>query len=332
MIHKNSTNQRKCCFIIPYFGNLPENFQIFLDSCAYNEDFTWMIFTDDNTNYNYPENVIKIYMKFDTLKELIQSKFDFPIFLDKPYKLCDYKPAYGYIFEEYLENFRFWGHCDCDVIFGHLSHFICDSLLDKYDKLFVLGHCTIYRNEPDINRVFMKPFNGKIIYKQVYSSEKAFAFDEEYFPENVNTIFRQQGYSVLEDDYSANLMRKPVDFRLTRFDKVSRDYLCESKKRSFFVYDHGVLKRYSKRFNRLVENEYMYIHFQNRKMENKLKDKKHAKYKIVPNRFTELEFPNVTENNFIKIKKKYYNHHRICIFIEEIKFWKRKIRNKIFSK
>ena len=40
------------------------------------------------------------------IREKIQSKFDFKISLEEPYKLCDYKPAYGYIFEEFIRKCR----------------------------------------------------------------------------------------------------------------------------------------------------------------------------------------------------------------------------------
>lgn len=62
------------------------------------------MFTDDQTIRNWPDNVLRVFMTFDELKELIQSKFDFEIKIIEPHKLCDYKPAYGYISEEYLEE------------------------------------------------------------------------------------------------------------------------------------------------------------------------------------------------------------------------------------
>ncbi len=324
--------KRKCCFIIPYFGKLPENFQFFLNSCAYNKDFNWLIFTDDNSKYDYPENVKKIEMQFDRMRSMVQSKFDFIISLEKPYKLCDYKPAYGLIFEEYLTEFEFWGHCDCDLIFGKLNHFITEDLLENYDKLFVLGHCTLYRNSDEINRIFMKPIENQFLYRKVYTTKKSCTFDETYLPDNINTIFDFYGYRVLKDDYSANLMRRPVGFRLTHFDKISGDYLYESKMPNFFVFDKGVLKRYRKKFGVLSENEYMYIHFQSREMKNCLKDRNATKFKIASNVFVEMETDTVTGDNFDRIRKKYKSNHRIKIIKSEIDFWRKKIINKLIKR
>ena len=139
----NKQKIKKVCFIIPYFGKLPNYFQLFLNSCKYNNKFNWLIFTDDNGIYEFPDNVKKINMTFEECKKIIQNKFDFEICLPTPKKLCDYKPAYGWIFSEYLSEYKFWGYCDLDVIFGDISSFINEEMLDEYDKLYNLGHLTI---------------------------------------------------------------------------------------------------------------------------------------------------------------------------------------------
>lgn len=33
------------CIIIPYFGKLPNYFQLWLESCKNNDSFTWLVFT-----------------------------------------------------------------------------------------------------------------------------------------------------------------------------------------------------------------------------------------------------------------------------------------------
>lgn len=105
------------CLVVLYFGKLPNYFELWLESCKYNETINFLLFTDDKTEYDYPDNVTVIYTSFENIKSQIQSKFDFKISLERPYKLCDYRPAYGYIFNEYLKEYDFWGHCDLDVIF-----------------------------------------------------------------------------------------------------------------------------------------------------------------------------------------------------------------------
>ena len=87
-----------CC----YYGEWPNYFQFWLTSCSHNINIDFYLVTDiDTTLYIVPSNVIFIKQSFDELKFLITEKFRNlgGISLDKPYKLCDFKTAYGYIFE-----------------------------------------------------------------------------------------------------------------------------------------------------------------------------------------------------------------------------------------
>ena len=321
---------KKIIFILPYFGKFNNYFSLFLKSCEYNKDIDWLIITDDHTQYDYPNNVIVKYIEFDELKSLIDNKFGFKTTINRPHKLCDFKPAYGYIFEEYISEYDFWGHCDCDVIFGDIRKFITNELLDKYDKLFCLGHCTLYKNTEEINKVFMNDYKGEKLYKKAYSSDDSFAFDEEYLPDNVNRIFKEYGYRVLEDDYSANVSILHSDFRLVRFDQQTRNYITEKKNRNVFVFNKGTIKRYQKKFHELIITDYMYIHLQRRKMDVILYNM--DKYKIVSNRFTDLEFETIDESNFDKVRINYPNDFRIRLVKNEIKFWAKKIKRKATKK
>ena len=82
-------NNISVCFVIPYFGKFPSTMQIFLDSAALNTDFNWLIFTDDQDDYIFPENVRVCYMSFDQMRDRIQNAFSFQISLSTPKKLCD---------------------------------------------------------------------------------------------------------------------------------------------------------------------------------------------------------------------------------------------------
>ena len=66
----------KIIYINLYFGSLPNNFQLYLKSCKYNSTVDWLIFTDDNTEYDYPENVKVKYTSFDKISKLIARNFD----------------------------------------------------------------------------------------------------------------------------------------------------------------------------------------------------------------------------------------------------------------
>ena len=101
-------------YVVPYFGKFPKGFQFWLMSCGCNPTIDWLIFTDDHMDYNYPPNVKVQYWTFEQMKRRVQKIFNFPISLERPYKLCDYKPAYGEIFSDELKGYDFWGDCDVD--------------------------------------------------------------------------------------------------------------------------------------------------------------------------------------------------------------------------
>ena len=68
--------KKRLCFIIPYFGKLPNYFPLFLKSCKANPNFNWIVFTDDDGNYDYPDNVLKVKMTFKECQTLVKSKFE----------------------------------------------------------------------------------------------------------------------------------------------------------------------------------------------------------------------------------------------------------------
>ena len=89
------TKNKKCVLILPYFGQFNNYFPLFLKSCEANPTYTWMIFTDNEFDYIYPENVHVIKTTLDCVRNKANEKFGFKVALESPYKLCDYKPAYG---------------------------------------------------------------------------------------------------------------------------------------------------------------------------------------------------------------------------------------------
>lgn len=57
----------KIAIIIAYF-EIAGVYTIVLDSCKLNYGFEWLIFSDDDTTYNYPSNVHLIKMNFGECK------------------------------------------------------------------------------------------------------------------------------------------------------------------------------------------------------------------------------------------------------------------------
>jgi len=327
---------RKCGFVIPYFGTFPRSFEVFLKSCAYNTNYDWLVFTDDHKEYDYPQNVKVHYIEFNDLKRIVDEKFGFHVAMDKPYKLCDLKPAYGFLFEEYLENYLSWGHCDIDTIMGNLDQFITDERLEKYDKIFCLGHMTIYKNTFENNRVFMSRYKGKELYREVYTNPASCWFDEEWHDENnINQIFLTQGRKVLQIDWSANFDIKYQNFRRVIYSKNKNGkwgYLQEGKKDALYIWDNGKTYRISHVDGKLVKEEFLYMHFQHRNMKfaQSILDK--DKFKIVPNSFLPLKKVPESVQEYKLIAK-----HTICFYslqksVTKLKKKINRFRKKIFRK
>ena len=172
-------------------------------------------------------------MTFEECKKIIQNKFDFEICLPTPKKLCDYKPAYGWIFSEYLSEYKFWGYCDLDIIFGDISSFISEQMLEEYDKLYNLGHLTIYRNTDEINTMFMKPLNNKEIYKEIYQTPNMCCFDE-WPAKSINNIFIQEKNNTFDGNDFADVGAYNSYFQLVYFNAKDNKWHEENIKNNIF--------------------------------------------------------------------------------------------------
>lgn len=323
----------KCTFIIPYYGKFPNYFQLFLNSCKYNPDFEWLIFTDNHETYNWPQNVHVHYETFRDMQKRVHSAFPFHPDLKTPYKLCDLKPMYGYLFSEYLKETDFWGYCDCDLIFGYLNMFITDSLLESYDKIFVLGHCSLIRNTEENNTRFMQPLGNRNLYQEVLQSDRIFTFDESYLSTNINEIFKQSGARVFATDYSANTRARGTIFQITRYHDDLQMYLTEQPQQAVYIWSSGHLYRYCMNLGTFSRAELMYMHLQRRKMSISNPDIcTSPTFKIIPGSFEPLEVPEITAQNFRSVQwKKLGNNlrHRMNILKGDITFRMNRIKNLI---
>lgn len=319
----------KVVFIVPYFGKFPNYFQLVLNSMKFNKEFKWLIFTDNNENYNFPENVKIIKITFEEIKKQIQKNFDFKISLEKPYKFCDFKPTFGYIFQEYLKEYTHWGHCDIDVIFGDLSKFITKDILKKYEKIFTMGHMTLYKNTYENNRRFMTKYKEKELYKKYLASSENFAFDELYEKAegrySINNLYEVLGIEIYDKKRIADIYVYEQNFRLVKdFDRNDIGDIFEEERESIFTYENGKILRYYFKFNKFIQREYMYIHLQKRKMTYR---KEMKNFKIIPNSFEELK-NQIDYKSFKKEYKKRVDRNYLRHFI---KIEKRKLKKNLLE-
>lgn len=296
----------KTILILPYFGKLPNYFNLYLETVKRNTSVQWLLITDDKTEYLYPRNITVVHKKFIEIKELFQSKFPFEIVLDTAHKLCDYKPAYGYLFEDYLKDYDYWGHCDPDIIWGNFTHFMDWNMLSKYDKIFTFGHLTLYKNTRENNIRFKASINGIERFKVVFTHPIGFAFDEKY-GQSINSIFENNSISLFQESYAADVDSYQSNMILSMYHPQTNTYKADTVKKQIFTWENGSVFRYYIKDSNLIKEEFLYIHLQKRSMKWEFDELNYSKILISSNEFSPLE-EEITLQNFRKLfTKKWIN-------------------------
>ncbi len=270
-------NSHSIVIIAVYFGKLPAYFQLWLNSCRYNSQFEWLVFTDaDTTIYDTPSNVK---YRFTTLKELLYHVgkcAGIPVDARSPYKICDFRPLYWTLLDSEDKFYHFWGHCDLDMIFGDLKRWITPDLLNNYDKIFSVGHLTLYRNCEISNQMFRR-WHPQVSWKVVLSDPSHRGFDEHI---GVNRIWRLHRGRMFEDEsFIAD-----IDPALVRFERAApkRNY-----RRQLFYFVRGHVYRGFLGGSHWQEDEFMYVHFSRRNMSHiNLTDPE--RYAVAPGGFYDL--------------------------------------------
>ena len=191
--------------------------------------------------------------------------------MEKPYKLCDYKPAYGEALQSLLSEYDFWGYCDCDLILGDLRKFLTEDILQTNDKLFTRGHMTLFRNTPEVNAFYrtqtVKPL------REVYTSGRSFSFDEWA---GISSIWEQQGRKyydqLIMDDIRVGLEglspTKTISGIGGPYHPHNVNEASKYRRMRHIVYSYrdGTLKRNWLQDGKCFCEEVLYVHLQKRAM------------------------------------------------------------------
>jgi hypothetical protein len=95
--------------------------------------------------------------------------------------VCDFRPAFGEIFQDYMKEYDYWGFCDSDIIFRNLWEVIGNKINKGYDFIsgytdFVSGPMCFIRNSDILNSIYK--LSGD--YTKVFSSNEYEGFEEGY--------------------------------------------------------------------------------------------------------------------------------------------------------
>ena len=153
---------------IVYYGQVPNYFQLFLDSLGINTDILTVFFVSDInlSSFTIPENLIQIKLSFNNIREriskLLLTTYGKSVLADdlvkNAYKLVDFKITFPVLFDDILQEYNIskndyvgWG--DCDIIYGKFSNFI--NFKEPYEIIGGWhGHLTAIRNTDSFKNLY----------------------------------------------------------------------------------------------------------------------------------------------------------------------------------
>ena len=302
---------KRIAIIHAWFGPFPNYFALWLNSCKKNHTIDFYILTDQDLEGE--DNIIPLKMTLSNLKTLFEDYLGFPISLETPYKLCDYKIIFNVAIPNINQDYDFWGFCDCDLIFGDIRHFLTEDILENFPYIGVLGHFHLQKsNYPLFEKVLRhtKTLEG-YSFQDVYTSPQIFIYDElpyglprqiiDQKPDDVYSLFLPD-HRLLEspndsipgfiDSYN-NADELGARYITSIFSRHSNDIACwkrisrnENKKWIYYKYNNGTLKCCYWENNKYKEREILYLHLFRRKMKVCISNIS-ENYNIIPNKFVE---------------------------------------------
>ena len=227
--------KNKTALIIVYFGQVPSFINLFLKGCERNRDIDFLFFTDwDWTKLPSLCNVMNIPFSMQQFNKKATEKCGIDINVNVGYKLCDLKPAWPHILEEYVLGYDFVGYCDIDLIFGRINRFFTEDV-KKYADIFTItreylsGALTIFRNTPRIFRLYQEAKG----WKDIFQDPRHFAFDE-YL--RINDVIDSDGVKRNKNQSFSDLVLDTSSVVLYN-DK----YIGYEKRPRLAVFDHGAI-------------------------------------------------------------------------------------------
>lgn len=239
--------------VIPWFGPWPPWTEYFLLSCRANPSVNWILFSDQAAPANLPDNVKCIPMKISEWVEMAENKLKCRIRVNHPYKICDLKPAYGYIFSEYLQEYTFWGYGDMDLVYGNFRRLLSSTEMSAADVIsmhsgFIPAHLCLLRNTPEINHLFT--LGGR--YRKAFAHPDYLGFDEQLLKFPVRT-----SSSTLDKDKRKNQQRDEKLSRIAGGKWIMPLKIIKKQLINPLISNHKTIPR---DFNAILQQQYIKKH------------------------------------------------------------------------
>ncbi|MEQ1248624.1 DUF6625 family protein [Acinetobacter soli] len=288
---------KRILVIAVWFGEVPESFNLWLQSCVNNQTIDWLLITDIQFgNRVFEKNIHIRNMTMQEFQKRISDFSNLEIKFEKPYKACDYRPLYSCFIDLVEGCWDYWGHCDIDMVFGDVRKYLTDKVLEN-NKIFGVGHFSLYKNIPEIN-LFFKKNNPYFDYKEILENIDNKGFDEHL---GINKIFNFYKESFYENED----IIIDVDPYIRNISRMSTNKIVKNYKYQIFIYNNGVVGRYYVEKNCLVFEEFMYMHFQKRKKIINSSLYNFKSFCLTPEGFKPFD-PNFVDKDLIATFNPYY--------------------------
>ena len=151
----------RICVIATWFGEWPPYLPCLLVSCAFNKDIDWLFIGDRDFPCPQSDNIRMMKMSSRNFAAIATERLGFKVSIGDPYKICDFKPLFGKIYEDQLNTFDYWGYFDLDMVFGNLNKYLEPLLARQPDIVsfypdFLSGPFCLYKNCSTVNNLYSR--------------------------------------------------------------------------------------------------------------------------------------------------------------------------------
>lgn len=264
--------KNKIALVVIWLGKMPQFFELWKKSCLMNSDIDFLLYTDQDIKTEANLRVKKITM--DSFNAMSKRALGLNVKIKKPYKICDFRPAFGHIFKNDLRGYQYWGYCDIDMVFGRIMHFIKPAIDGGYEKINHNGPLTIFKNN-ERNEFLYREKGSKFSYKEVFLSDEHYAFDEF---SGICLIAKRNNITEYNTYDFVDFNRREKELSDINGDNHRYQAFCWEKGRAYTIF----LEK-----GKIIKHEKMYLHFQKR---NPLViDESALIYQITTNEFKPLK-------------------------------------------